>query len=91
MRHTKSLALMLAGVVLVSPLHAEEQPPADLASVYAPMASFMFFADRAFRGGCSGPEGNPIIDIAHWELILDGRTLQYSHQLANGSYTNMRG
>jgi len=86
MRHTKSLALILTGVVLVSPLQAEEQPMGDSAGIYAPMEPFLPFAGRTLRGEGSGPDGEPIIDIAHWELILDGRALQSTHQLADGSY-----
>lgn len=55
-------------------------------SAYAPMAVFAELAGRSWRGEGTGPNGQPIVDIARYELILGGRALQSTHRLEGETY-----
>lgn len=54
--------------------------------VYEPMAPFAELAGKTLRGEGTGPDGQPIVDIAKWEMILGGRAFQSTHRLENGDY-----
>ncbi|WP_411816611.1 hypothetical protein [Hyphococcus sp. DH-69] len=53
---------------------------------YAPMAIFEPLVGKAWRGEGTGPDGKKIVDIARYEMILDGRAFQATHRLDDGSY-----
>lgn len=59
---------------------------ASLASPYAPMAMFTPFAGKTFRGEWTADNGETLVDIAKWELILNGRALQSTHRLEGKDY-----
>lgn len=59
---------------------------ADAGTAYPPMAPFAPFAGKTFRGEWTGDEGKQYVDIAKWELILNGRALQSTHRLQDGDY-----
>ncbi|MFN0024330.1 MAG: hypothetical protein ACKVS5_10570 [Parvularculaceae bacterium] len=52
---------------------------------YEPMAKFAPFAGKTFRGEWSDENG-AYVDIAKYELILNGRALQSTHRLEGGGY-----
>lgn len=54
--------------------------------IYEPMAPFAALDGKTLRGDGTGPDGQPIVDIAKWEMILGGRALQSTHRLENGTY-----
>lgn len=56
------------------------------ATVYEPMAAFAKLAGRTWRGEGVGPNGQPIVDIARYEMILGGRGFQSTHKLEGGTY-----
>ncbi|MEO1136674.1 MAG: hypothetical protein AAFW68_08700, partial [Pseudomonadota bacterium] len=60
---------------------AETAPPS-----YAPMAPFARLAGTAWRGQGTGPNGQPIVDVVRYDLILGGRALQSTHRLEGGDY-----
>lgn len=70
----------------------EEQEAATVAPAaveipaYEPMAVFAPFAGKAFRGEWSDPDGTKVVDVAKWELILNGRALQSTHRLEGKDY-----
>lgn len=55
-------------------------------TAYEPMAPFAALAGKAWRGQGVGPNGQPIVDIARYEMILGGRAFQSTHRLEDGSY-----
>lgn len=59
---------------------------ADIAAAYAPMAVFAPFSGKTFRGEWTGDDGAHYVDIAKWELILNGRALQSTHRLQGKDY-----
>ena len=59
---------------------------ADDEASYQPMSIFEDLAGRAWRGEGTGPNGQPIVDIAVYEMILNGRAFQSTHRLEDGSY-----
>ncbi|MCB2112428.1 MAG: hypothetical protein R3C42_03645 [Parvularculaceae bacterium] len=62
-------------------------PPSSVSSgAYAPMAAFAPFSGKTFRGEWTDDEGSRLVDIAKWELILNGRALQSTHRLEGGDY-----
>lgn len=84
---------LLAAFVLAStscfaaPAFAEKPAQACAATtVYEPMAPFAKLAGRAWRGEGTGPNGQPLVDIAKYEMILGGRAFQSTHKLENGTY-----
>lgn len=56
------------------------------ADAYEPMAVFAKLAGRSWRGEGTGPNGQPIVDIARYEMILLGRAFQSTHKLEGGTY-----
>lgn len=68
---------------------AVESATADavsLAEPYAPMAAFAPFSGKTFRGEWTDENGERLVDIAKWELILNGRALQSTHRLEGKDY-----
>lgn len=59
---------------------------ASLAAPYEPMAMFAPFSGKTFRGEWTDENGEPLVDIAKWELILNGRALQSTHRLEGKDY-----
>ncbi|MEL7490792.1 MAG: hypothetical protein AAGJ73_08730 [Pseudomonadota bacterium] len=53
---------------------------------YEPMKLFERFAGRAMRGEGTGPDGKPVVNIATWKFIMDGRAVQSDHKLEGGTY-----
>ena len=53
---------------------------------YSPMAAFAPFSGRTFRGEWTDDNGEHLVDIAKWELILNGRALQSTHRLQGKDY-----
>lgn len=87
-------ALLLAAcskpAVEIEPPAAEsasvEAQTAETVAVYEPMAKFAPFSGKTFRGEWSDPDGTQYVDIAKWELILNGRALQSTHRLEGKDY-----
>lgn len=65
---------------------AKTAAAASTAGAYAPMASFAPLAGKTFRGEWTDDDGKQLVDIAKWELILDGRALQSTHRLEGMDY-----
>jgi hypothetical protein len=66
-----------------------ERQTADAASVaapYAPMAVFAPFSGKTFRGEWEDADGTTTVDIAKYEMILNGRALQSTHRLEGKDY-----
>ena len=62
-------------------------PPSSVSSgAYAPMAAFAPFSGKTFRGEWTDDNGEHLVDIAKWELILNGRALQSTHRLQGKDY-----
>ncbi|NWG93446.1 MAG: hypothetical protein HXY21_13225 [Parvularculaceae bacterium] len=59
---------------------------ASTAGAYAPMAVFAPFAGKAFRGEWTDPDGSNIVDIATYDMILNGRALQSTHRIEGKDY-----
>ena len=77
--------LILVCAIISGPVWADDAK-SDEASGYEPMAVFEKFAGRTWRGEGTGPNGKPIIDVAHYEMILGGRAFQSTHRLENVDY-----
>lgn len=75
---------MMAAVFFVfsTPVHAGESER----EAYEPMTVFAELAGRVWRGEGTGPDGQPIVDIARYEMILGGRAFQATHKLEGGTY-----
>ncbi|WP_428407042.1 hypothetical protein [Hyphococcus sp.] len=78
----------IAAICFAVPAHADKPAAAcpAKAAPYEPMAPFAKLAGRAWRGEGIGPNGQPVVDIAKYEMILGGRAFQSTHKLENGSY-----
>lgn len=59
---------------------------ASAAGAYAPMAFFAPFSGKTFRGEWKGEDGKTYVDIAKYEMILNGRALQSTHRLQDVDY-----
>ena len=77
-------AAIFSVIVIAHSAHAEDA--ADAHEVYEPMAVFAGLAGKTWRGEGTGPDGNPIVDIAKHEYILGGRAFQSTHRLESGVY-----
>jgi hypothetical protein len=53
---------------------------------YEPMVPFAPLAGKSWRGEGKGPDGNPVVDVATYEMILGGRAFQSTHRLTDGTY-----
>ncbi|MHA7872316.1 MAG: hypothetical protein ACX939_08205 [Hyphococcus sp.] len=58
----------------------------DASAAYEPMAVFEKLDGRVLYGEGVGPNGEPIVDIAKWEMTLGGRAFQSTHKLACRDY-----
>jgi len=65
---------------------AKTAASASTVGTYAPMAVFAPFAGKTFRGEWTDDDGKHLVDIAKWELILNGRALQSTHRLEGMDY-----
>lgn len=77
----KLIAALIAFTMTAAAAFAE---PAN--ETYAPMAPFAPFAGKTMRGEWTDDNGERLVDIAKWELILNGRALQSTHRLEGGDY-----
>ena len=59
---------------------------ASLAAPYAPMAMFAPFSGKTFRGEWTDDNGDHLVDVAKYEMILNGRALQSTHRLEGKDY-----
>lgn len=91
----KMIIFGLLALAACAPRAAEAPPPsvetaaindADIAAPYQPMAVFAPFSGKSFRGEWTGEDGVQYVDIAKWELILNGRALQSTHRLQGKDY-----
>lgn len=62
------------------------QPREAVQPTYTPMAPFVRLAGTAWRGEGTGPNGQPIVDLARYDMILGGRAFQSIHRLEGGDY-----
>ncbi|MFZ5618101.1 MAG: hypothetical protein ACOZAA_12370 [Pseudomonadota bacterium] len=69
-----------------SSVESETIESASTAASYEPMAPFAPFSGKAFRGEWSDPDGTKNVDIATYDLILNGRALQSTHRLEGKDY-----
>ena len=53
---------------------------------YEPMAVFAPVVGKTFRGEWTDPDGTKFVDIAKYEMILNGRVLQSTHRLESKDY-----
>ena len=82
----KSSRIIAALVFAVASMTGAASAEEKTAAVYEPMAPFAKLAGRAWRGEGTGPNGEPVVDIAKYEMILGGRAFQSTHKLENASY-----
>lgn len=82
-----ALAVFSLAAGLAAPAFADSvaKPGAEPAS-YAPLATFAPLAGKTYRAEWEGENGAKIVDIAKWEMILDGHALQSTHRLEGGTY-----
>ncbi len=82
------IGLVAAAVVAISSAAAGEKPAAGgaAAPAYEPMAVFAPFSGKAFRGEWTDGNGEKFVDVATYELILNGRALQSTHRLQGKDY-----
>ncbi|OFX02589.1 MAG: hypothetical protein A3E78_14080 [Alphaproteobacteria bacterium RIFCSPHIGHO2_12_FULL_63_12] len=95
MKSAQIAATLIAAALALAACATPAAPPtpeadaangASLASPYAPMAMFAPFAGKTFRGEWTADNGETLVDIATWELILNGRALQSTHRLQGKDY-----
>lgn len=67
-------------------VEAEIVNEASVVADYEPMAPFAPFSGKTFRGEWTTDDGEQLVDIAKWELILNGRALQSTHRLQGKDY-----
>lgn len=88
-------AVMLAAAACSKPAAEEAASPpveaaivneASVAAAYEPMAPFAPFSGKTFRGEWTTDDGEKLVDIAKWDLILNGRALQSTHRLQGKDY-----
>jgi hypothetical protein len=72
----KHLAVALACVVIAAGA-ARAAGPLD---VFAPLCG------KTWQGEFTGPDGERMTDVSHWELILGGKAVRTVHSLNNGVY-----
>lgn len=58
----------------------------SLSPAYQPMAMFAPFSGKTFRGEWTDDNGEKLVDIAKYEMILNGRALQSTHRLQGKDY-----
>lgn len=95
MKSAQIAATLIAAALTIAACATPAAPPtpqadaaneASIASPYAPMAMFAPFAGKTFRGEWTADNGETLVDIAKWELILNGRALQSTHRLQGKDY-----
>ena len=77
---------VVAALLLILPAAPAAAGDDNAAKGYAPMAVFADLAGRSWRGEGTGPNGEPLVDIARYEMILGGRAFQSTHRLEDGNY-----
>ncbi|HBS32468.1 MAG TPA: hypothetical protein DEA40_12135 [Parvularcula sp.] len=83
-----NLFAALAGALALAGAAAAQTPAAQTparSSAYEPMAVFAPFDGRAFRAEWTDENGS-FVDIATYDLILNGRALQSTHRLQGLDY-----
>ena len=83
----KTFWAVLAGSVLLAGAAAAETPAVTPAGSpdYAPMRIFAFLDGLAFRAAWSDENGD-FVDVATYDIILNGRALQSTHRLQGVDY-----
>ena len=83
----KTFWAVLAGAFLLARAAAAETPAVTPAGSpdYAPMKIFAFLDGRAFRAAWSDENGD-FVDVATYDMILNGRALQSTHRLQGIDY-----
>ncbi|MDZ7629026.1 MAG: hypothetical protein U5J99_11570 [Parvularculaceae bacterium] len=85
MRFQRAAAAAM-GIALISPAMAEKPAvAATSSSAYEPMQIFAPFDGRAYRAEWSDENGE-FVDVATYDLILNGRALQSTHRLQGLDY-----
>jgi hypothetical protein len=87
----RAVAAAFVALAMLSGAEAQKPAapvPAELSAEtgYEPMKPFAKLAGRAWRGEGTGPDGQPIVDIARYQMILGGRAFQSTHKLEGGTY-----
>lgn len=80
-----AVTALLALAVTANGGNAESNPAPAAAPAYEPMAKFAPFSGKTFRGEWSDETGIRV-DIAKYELILNGRALQSTHRIEGSDY-----
>jgi hypothetical protein len=65
---------------------ASDAASASAAPDYEPMAAFAPFVGKSFRGEWTDENGETLVDVATYEMILNGRALQSTHRLVGKNY-----
>jgi len=83
----RSMKTAFAAGVLVAAVMSAAQAgkAAKPAAAYEPMGIFAPFTGKTLRGEWSDDKGT-YVDIAKYELILNGRALQSTHRIEGGDY-----
>lgn len=82
----RTAAAAAAGILFTAASHAETPATgAASSSAYEPMQVFAPFDGRAYRAEWSDENGK-FVDIATYDLILNGRALQSTHRLQGLDY-----
>ena len=69
-----------------SSLESKTIEEVSLSPAYQPMAMFAPFSGKTFRGEWTDDNGEKLVDIAKYEMILNGRALQSTHRLQGKDY-----
>lgn len=82
------LAAAILAALFAGPAAAEKAAPATAAAApaYEPMKVFAPFAGKSFRGEWTDEKGKKIVDIATYDIILNGRALQSTHRIEGSDY-----
>jgi hypothetical protein len=83
----RTLACALAGAFAVLGAAAAETPAVkpEISSAYEPMAVFAPFDGKAFRAEWTDENG-AVVDVAAYDMILNGHALQSTHRLQGVDY-----
>jgi hypothetical protein len=81
----KHLAALVAMSAFCFAAPAQADAPAGKAGAYEPMSVFVPFDGRAYRAEWTDENGT-FVDIATYDMILNGRALQSTHRLQGLDY-----
>lgn len=69
-----------------APVERQTADAATVSAPYEPMSVFAPFSGKTFRGEWEDADGTRIVDIAKYEMILNGRALQSTHRIEGKDY-----